>query len=181
VKKTWFRQSALAIGGCVSVSFFSWDSSTVDGLLKSISSTCLHAAFMLKNPKVQKDSQVISVVLHFWDLQEKELLVNCYLNWHQVVKVGLGESSVTSVCSVVFKFVTFGTVEKKLLADIIKETSSCLKFVSKIDKLANHSFFQILFLVCPIWLPVFSFFSLIEWTRIGCRNRSLHGFDTTSI
>jgi len=40
---------------------------------------------------------------------------------------------------------------------------------------------NIIFLVCPIWLPVFSFFSIIELTRIGCRNRSWYGFDTTSI
>ncbi len=41
-------------------------------------------------------------------------------------------------------------------------------------------FLNIFFLVCPIWLPVFSFFSIIEWTRIGCKNWSWNGFDTTS-
>jgi len=44
-----------------------------------------------------------------------------------------------------------------------------------------QKFFLNNFLVCPIWLPIFSFFSNIEWTRIGCRNRSWHSFDTTSI
>lgn len=29
-----------------------------------------------------------------------------------------------------------------------------------------------------IWLPVLSFFSIIQWTRIECRNRSWYGLDT---
>jgi len=33
------------------------------------------------------------------------------------------------------------------------------------------SFFLKFFFVCPIRLPVFSFFSIIEWTRIGYFNR----------
>jgi hypothetical protein len=30
-------------------------------------------------------------------------------------------------------------------------------------------------------VPHLAFFSIIEWTRIGCKNQSWHGFDTISI
>ncbi len=37
------------------------------------------------------------------------------------------------------------------------------------------------FLVCPIWLPVFCFFSFDHLTRSGYRNWFWHGFETISI
>ncbi len=34
-------------------------------------------------PKVQKDTDNLTVFLHFWDLQAWKLLVKCWLNWLQ--------------------------------------------------------------------------------------------------
>jgi len=36
----------------------------------------------------------------------------------------------------------------------------------------NNSLTRKFFLVCPIWLPVFSFFSIIKWTRSGYFDRT---------
>ncbi len=35
---------------------------------------------MLADPKAQRDSQVICVFKHFWDLHKKKLLVKCWRN-----------------------------------------------------------------------------------------------------
>jgi hypothetical protein len=42
----------------------------------SISPTCKRAGFICKDPTPQRDSQVISSFLRFWDLLAKKLLVN---------------------------------------------------------------------------------------------------------
>jgi len=52
---------------------------------------------------------------------------------------------------------------------------------NKMTRLLQKKFFFHIFLVFPIWLPIFSFFSIVKWTRIGCRNWSWLGFDTIFI
>ncbi len=49
-------------------------------LLESISPTCLRTALRVKIPKVQKDSQVISVFLPFWKQLVQKLLVKHWWN-----------------------------------------------------------------------------------------------------
>jgi len=62
----------------------------------------------------------------------------------------------------------------------VQKPSASKGTIEKVENLRSpiHQYlFIVNFLVCPIWLLLFSFFS-IKWTRIGCRNWSWHGFDT---
>ncbi len=38
-------------------------------------------------PKAQKDDQVISVFLHFWNLQAQKLFEKCWRNCHQLIQI----------------------------------------------------------------------------------------------
>jgi len=57
------------------------DNEVIIGCLGSISPTFYKQLLGKKIPKVQKDSQVISVFLCIWNLQEKKLLVKRWWNW----------------------------------------------------------------------------------------------------
>jgi len=57
-----------------------------------------------------------------------------------------------------------------------------LKFFGEIELQIFYQtllFFLIFFLVYPIWLPVFSYFSILNQNWV--KESSWHGFDTTSI
>ncbi len=81
--------------------------------------------------------------------------------------------------TIVIMFILFW-VSCETSLHVIYKIALCFQAIALISSIKNN-FFKCFFWCAPFGYLYFLSFLIIEWTRIGCRNLSWHGFGTISI